>query len=484
MSRRPILGIPLLVELETGCRMAATIRDVLAGELALGRQIFNGWVKTHRRSKKISFIELTDGSTVSGLQLVIDPELESYQAIESDLTTGASLSATGELVESPGKGQSYEVQVSEIRLIGKCEGEEYPLQKKGHSLEFLRENLHLRPRSNTLGAVFRARSRASFAVHQFFQDRGFYYIQTPIITTSDCEGAGEQFHVTTFDPYRTDQDKEERKPENDFFGERAYLTVSGQLEAEVFAESLGRCYTFGPTFRSENSNTTRHLSEFWMIEPEVAFFDLEADMRLAEEFVRFLITDALTHCQPELEFLAERDWVEYELLDVLRQVAEREFECIQYKEAIDILDKAHKSFEFPVGWGMDLQAEHERYLTDEYIKGPVFVVNYPKEIKPFYMRMNEDSPQTVAAMDLLVPRLGELIGGSQREDREDILLGRMKESGMSLESYDWYLDLRRFGSVPHAGFGLGFERFLMYLTGMQNVRDVIAYPRYPGHARN
>ena len=360
--------------------------------------------------------------------------------------------------------------------------ETYPLQKKGHSLEFLREHLHLRPRSNTLGAVFRVRSKLSYAVHTFFQQREFIYVHTPIISTSDCEGAGEIFRVTTLDIEDSSFKGSEIDFQKDFFNEKAGLTVSGQLQAEVFAQSHSACYTFGPTFRSENSNTSRHLAEFWMIEPEVANAELKQNVQLAEDFVRYLAGYVLEHCLTDLEFLNEREWVDYDLIALLKHVHESEYEVLDYKDAISVLEKATKSFEFPVSWGMDLQAEHERYITEEHVKKPTFVVNYPSTIKPFYMKLNDDTPQTVRAMDLLVPRLGELIGGSQREDNHDLLLERMNEAGLDISTYQWYLDLRKYGTVPHSGFGLGFERLIMYFTGMTNIRDVIPYPRYPGHA--
>ncbi len=460
------------------------IADIHAEKIQPGPVELSGWAKTHRRSKNVSFIELSDGSSVQGLQVVIEPDLETYAPIADQIHTGASLHIAGELVESPAKGQKFEMQARSIELIGESDPETYPLQKKGHTLEFLREHMHLRLRSNTLGAAFRVRSKASMAVHEFFQEREFVYAQTPIITSSDCEGAGEMFLVTTLpmdNPPKTD--KGEIDFQKDFFGRKTSLTVSGQLEAEIFATSLMNTYTFGPTFRAENSNTSRHLSEFWMIEPEMAFCDLEGDMKVAQDFTRSVIAKVLESCTDDLDFLWKRDWVEKGLSETLEQVAKAEsFECLTYTDAISALEKSGKKFEYPVSWGMDLQAEHERYLTDEYVRGPVFVINYPKEIKAFYMRMNEDE-KTVAAMDLLVPRLGEIIGGSQREDRYDVLKEKIVAQGLELEEYDWYLDLRKYGSVPHAGFGLGFERLLMYVTGIQNIRDVIAFPRHPGFAK-
>jgi len=458
------------------------IRHIHTGEIALGGHRLKGWIKTHRRSKKIAFIELTDGSSVKGLQLVIDPELSAYQQLESQLHTGGSIEVEGELVESPAKGQAYEFQVSQIKLHGTADPESYPLQKKGHTLEFLREHLHLRPRSNTLGAVFRIRSRAAYAIHRFFQDKGYLYVHTPIITTSDCEGAGEMFRVSTLDPQNLPLIEGRVDYSQDFFKDQAHLTVSGQLEAEAFALSHMNCYTFGPTFRSENSNTSRHLAEFWMIEPEMAFCNLQGNMQVGEEFIKAVILDVLENCSDDLEFLEQREWVEYPLVEMLTKLTQSSVTPLEYTEAVKILEKSGKNFEFPVQWGMDLQAEHERYLTDEYIKGPVYIINYPKDIKAFYMRMNDDG-KTVAAMDLLVPRLGEIIGGSQREERLDMLEQRMRSMEIPFENLHWYLDLRRFGGVEHSGFGLGFERLLMYLTGMTNIRDVTPFPRFPGYAR-
>jgi len=459
------------------------IQHIHQGDLPPGQYSFSGWVKTHRQSKNVSFIELTDGSSVAGLQLVLSPALESYSAVAQEITTGSSVRVSGELRESPAKGQRFELEVSSIELIGSADAEKYPLQKKGHTLEFLREHLQLRSRSNTLGAVFRIRSALSFAVHEFFQQRGFLHLHSPIITTSDCEGAGEVFRVTTLEIDNPSFEGRSIDYSKDFFGEKSGLSVSGQLEAEVFALSHTDCYTFGPTFRSENSNTTRHLAEFWMIEPEMAFCDLDGNISLAHEFVTTLAKTVLERCEHDLAFLAAREWVDYDLVELLQFLSESEYVVMEYSEAIRVLENAEQRFEFPVQWGMDLQAEHERYLTEQHVQKPVFVVNYPASIKAFYMRQNDDERETVAAMDLLVPRLGELIGGSQREERLDRLESRMMAMGISTEELAWYLDLRRFGSVPHSGFGLGFERLIMYFTGMQNIRDVIPFPRYPGHAR-
>lgn len=457
-----------------------TIRQVLHSQVPLGPFSIGGWVKTHRQSKNVSFIELTDGTSVQGLQVVVEPGLASYDEIASQILTGASLQVEGELRPSPAAGQKFELAASKITLLGIASAEEYPLQKKGHTMEFLRTICHLRPRTNTFGAVSRVRSAAAMAVHRFFQDRGFYYVHTPIITTSDCEGAGEMFRVSTIDP--ADPPKVDGKIDysQDFFKELAGLTVSGQLEAETFATAMSKVYTFGPTFRAENSNTSRHLSEFWMIEPEMAFYDLNDNMQLAQDFVKYMISYVLEHCAEEMEFFNK--WIEKGILEAVSKVAQASFQHMDYTEAIKVLEKSGKSFQYPVRWGIDLQSEHERYLCEEYVKGPLFVVNYPREIKAFYMRLNEDG-KTVRAMDLLVPGVGELIGGSQREERHDVLKQKMIDSKIPVEGLWWYLELRKFGTVPHAGFGLGFERFLMYITGMQNIRDVVPFPRHPGFAK-
>lgn len=458
-----------------------SIKEVNADQATLGKHEFSGWIKTHRQSKSVSFIELTDGTSIKGLQIVIEPNLSGYSDISAKLTTGASIKVSGELVSSPAAGQKYEFKAEQLELLGEADAETYPLQKKGHSMEFLREILHLRPRSNTFGAVMRVRSVAAFAVHEFFQKNGFYYVHTPVITSSDCEGAGEMFRVTTLDL------KNPPKKENgainydeDFFKAESFLTVSGQLEGEFSACALGKIYTFGPTFRAENSNTSRHLAEFWMIEPEMAFYELKDNMGLAEKFIKYTINAILERCPEEMEFFDK--WIEKGIIASLKKVVESKFEYLDYTDAIKILEKCGKKFEFPVKWGIDMQSEHERFLTDEHIKGPVFVVNYPKEIKSFYMRVNDDG-KTVRAMDLLAPRIGEIIGGSQREERHDVLVARMQELGLPKENYWWYLDLRRYGTVPHAGFGLGFERLLQYVTGMQNIRDVIPVPRFPGFSK-
>lgn len=458
------------------------VREILEDRIPVGALELGGWIKTHRQSKRVSFIELSDGTSVGNLQLVIDPNLAGYQEAAAKLSTGASIRVSGQLILSPAKGQKYEFQVESLQLIGQSDPEQFPLQKKQHSLEFLREVLHLRPRTATIGAVLRVRSAAAFAVHKFFQERGFFYINAPIISTADCEGAGEMFRVTTLDPSSPPILNGKVDYSQDFFKEPASLTVSGQLEGEVCATGLSRIYTFGPTFRAENSNTTRHLAEFWMIEPEMAFYELEDNMALAQEFVQSVIQQTLATCSSEIEFLASQEWAQPGHIENLQTVSESKFAIIDYTEAISILQGSGKVFEYPVSWGIDLQSEHERFLTDEHVRGPVIVANYPKDIKAFYMRLNQDE-KTVRAMDVLVPRLGEIIGGSQREERHDVLLHKIRAMGLDEASYWWYLDLRKFGTVPHSGFGLGFERLLMYITGMQNVRDVIPFPRYPGFAK-
>jgi asparaginyl-tRNA synthetase len=450
--------------------MKTRIKNILR-EKPLGEIVtITGWVRTRRDTGGFSFIEVSDGSCLANLQIIADEKLDNYEAEIKQLSTGASVVIEGELRASPAKGQEVEVHAAKISVIGKADPESYPLQKKRHSFEFLREISHLRPRTNALGAVSRVRSRLSYAVHQFFQDRGFVQVHTPIITTSDCEGAGEMFQVTTG---RTGG-KEEH-----FFGRPAGLTVSGQLQAEVYALALGDVYTFGPTFRAEKSNTSRHLAEFWMIEPEMAFCDLRGNMQIAEEMLKYLLTDAMTHCPEDMELFDK--FIEKGLLQKLKGVTEQEFAHITYTEAVERLKKAKKQFEFPVEWGLDLQSEHERYLTEEVFKKPLTVTDYPAAIKPFYMRVSDDG-KTVAAMDILVPGIGEIVGGSQREERYDVLAARMSAAGITLADYQWYLDLRLYGSVPHAGFGLGFERLIQFVTGMTNIREAIAFPRTPGFA--
>ncbi|RJR18056.1 MAG: asparagine--tRNA ligase [Nitrospiraceae bacterium] len=435
-----------------------------------------GWVRSKRESKGVAFIALNDGSTQDTLQLVVPVETSAFTKLSS-CNTGAAIRAEGVLKESVGKGQKYEVEVSEIEVFGDADPEKYPLQKKGHSLEFLREIGHLRPRTNTFGAVLRVRNVLSDAVHEFFQDRGFIWVHTPIITSSDCEGAGDMFTVTSLDLQKPPAGSNGGIDfSQDFFGRRAYLTVSGQLEAEFIAMSMGDVYTFGPTFRAENSNTSRHLSEFWMIEPEMAFADIHDDMQLAEDFIHALCRKVLEKCGAEIDFFEK--FYKNTSMHELRVLSEKPFVRLSYTEAVKELEKSKDKFEFPVRWGLDLQSEHERYLTDKVFKGPVIVVDYPKDIKAFYMRQNPDG-KTVAAMDVLVPKVGEIIGGSQREERLEVLEDRMNAMGVPLENLQWYLDLRRYGSAPHAGFGLGFERIVQYITGMGNIRDVIPCPRAP-----
>lgn len=447
-----------------------TIKEALASNKPIDDITICGWVRTRRDSKGFSFLSINDGSCLANIQAIIDDGIPGSESI-SMATTGSSVKLKGQLVESPGKGQSFEIKALEIEVTGSAD-DTYPLQKKGHSPEFLREIAHLRPRSNLFGCVFRTRSRLAYAIHQFFQEKGFVYVHTPIITASDCEGAGEMFRVTTLDGNQTDK-------ENDFFGKPTYLTVSGQLEVETFACALSNVYTFGPTFRAENSNTTRHASEFWMIEPEMAYCNLEGDMDLAEEMIQYLITDTLENCAEDLDLFGK--FVDKGLMERLHSVSSQAFQRISYTEAVKILEGAEMKFEYPVEWGMNLQTEHERFLTEEHFKSPVTVHDYPKSIKPFYMRVNDDG-KTSAAMDLLVPGIGEIIGGSQREERLDVLIKNMENHNISREDYSWYSDLRKYGTVPHSGFGLGFERMLMFVTGVANIRDVIPFPRTPGSA--
>lgn len=428
-----------------------------------------GWVRTRRDTGEFSFIEVNDGSCLSNIQIIANEDLENYTNIKQ-LTTGCSVRIKGQLTDSPAKGQEVEILADEVIVVGLADPETYPLQKKRHSFEFLRELSHLRPRTNALGAVSRVRSRLSYGIHQFFQEKGFFQVHTPIITTSDCEGAGEMFQVTA----PNDKGKEEH-----FFGRMAGLTVSGQLQAEVYALSLGDVYTFGPTFRAENSNTSRHLAEFWMIEPEMPFCDLKGNMQIAEAMLKYVFQDAMDNCVEDLNLFDK--FIEKGVLDKLRGIVDKKFGHITYTEAIDILLKADKKFEFPVEWGTDLQSEHERFLTEEVFKCPLVVTDYPAKIKPFYMRVNDDE-KTVAAMDILVPGIGEIVGGSQREERYEVLESRMLEAGIDVEEYSWYLDLRRYGTVPHSGFGLGFERLVQFVTGMKNIREVIPFPRTPGSA--
>jgi asparaginyl-tRNA synthetase len=440
-----------------------------------------GWIRTRRDSKGgFSFLELNDGSSFDGLQIIADGSLANYESEVQQLHTGAAVTATGELVESPGAGQQVELRATAIVVHGGADPERYPLQKKRISYERLRELAHLRPRTNTFGSIARVRNALAASTHRFYQDRDFLYLHTPIITGNDAEGAGDMFRVTTLDvasPPRTADGRVDYT--EDFFGKPTYLTVSGQLEAETYASALGNVYTFGPTFRSENSNTRRHLAEFWMIEPEMAFADNEDNADLAEDYLRYLFRDLLENNARDLEFFNQ--WVDKELIERLTSVADNEFERITYGEAVRILEKADAQFEFPVNWGSDLQSEHERYLTETAFGRPVIVTDYPFEIKAFYMRRNDDD-QTVAALDVLVPGVGEIIGGSQREERLEVLTDSIERKGLELTEYWWYTDLRQFGSVPHAGFGLGFERLVQFSTGMQNIRDVIAFPRTPNNA--
>ncbi|MBY0587821.1 asparagine--tRNA ligase [bacterium] len=454
------------------------VKDVLSSPSSGGEALVHGWIRTARHSKGFSFVEINDGSTIHNLQAVCDASLPNYESAIKHLGTGASVQVAGKVVDSPGKGQKFELQASSVHVYGMAP--DYPLQKKGHTMEFLRTIAHLRPRSNTFGSVLRVRHLMAKAVHDFFSREGFYYLQTPIITASDCEGAGAMFRVTTLpagQPPRDEMGKVDFT--QDFFGKEAHLTVSGQLAAETAALALSRVYTFGPTFRAENSNTTRHLAEFWMVEPELAFADLVDDMDLAERFLRSIFRVVLEEGADDMAFFAER--IDKTAVQTLQHVVENDFVRMTYTEAVDILQKSGKTFEFPVQWGVDLQSEHERYLTEEHVKRPVILTNYPKEIKAFYMRLNDDE-RTVAAMDVLVPRIGEIIGGSQREERLDVLERRLREMGLPIEDYQWYLDTRRFGTAPHAGFGLGFERTIQFATGLGNIRDCIAFPRTPGSA--
>lgn len=441
-----------------------------------------GWVRTKRGSKGLSFVAINDGSCIHNMQVVVDHSLFDAEILK-DITTGAAVSVIGKLTESQGRGQSVEIQASAIEIYGKSDPNSYPLQKKGHSMEFLREIAHLRPRTNTFGAVFRIRHHMAYAIHKFFHDRGFYYFHTPLITASDAEGAGAMFEVTTLDFNNLPRTKEGGIDySQDFFGRRTNLTVSGQLEGELAATALGAIYTFGPTFRAENSNTPRHLAEFWMIEPEVAFYEIKENMDLAEEFIKYLVQWALDNCKDDLAFLNER--IDKGLIERLESVVKKDFIRLSYTEGIKILEKAvadGHQFEYPVYWGVDLASEHERYLVENHFQCPVILTDYPTEIKAFYMKQNEDG-KTVRAMDVLFPKIGEIIGGSQREESLEKLINRCKEVGIPLSEMDWYLDTRRFGSVPHSGFGLGFERLLLFVTGMGNIRDVIPFPRTPNNA--
>lgn len=453
-----------------------TVKELLSdsGKYAGTEVDVKGWVRTRRGNKNVQFVALNDGSTINNLQIVFDLSKFSDEDLKP-VTTGSSIHVQGLLVESQGKGQTVEVQAEELEIYGTADPSEYPLQKKGHSLEFLREIAHLRPRTNTFGAVLRIRHALAFAIHKFFNDKGFYYFHTPLITESDCEGAGAMFQVTTL-PLENLPRTEDGSVDysQDFFGAPTSLTVSGQLEGELGATALGCIYTFGPTFRAENSNTPRHLSEFWMIEPEMAFYDVNDNMDLAEEFIKYCINYALKHCKDDIQFL--NDHFDKELIDRLKFVVENDFVRLPYTEGVKILEESGEKFEFPVYWGVDLASEHERYLVEKHFKRPVMLTDYPKEIKAFYMKLNDDG-KTVRGMDVLFPQIGEIIGGSQREENYDVLRKRMEELGMA--DIPWYMDTRKFGSVPHSGFGLGFERLVLFVTGMQNIRDVIPFPRYP-----
>lgn len=439
-----------------------------------------GWVRTRRGNKNVAFIALNDGSLIHNIQVVVDVKSFNDDELLRKVTTGACISVNGKLVASQGKGQSVEIQASEIALYGTADPEKYPLQKKGHTLEFLREIAHLRPRTNTFGAVFRIRHALSFAIHKFFNDNGFYYLHTPIITGSDAEGAGAMFRVTTLDMDNIPRNQEGKIDfSRDFFGKETNLTVSGQLEGELGALALSNIYTFGPTFRAENSNTSRHLSEFWMVEPEMAFYDIHDNMDLAEGFLKYLISYLLEHCEDDLAFLQKL--YDEGLIERLKHIKESVFERISYTNAIEILEASGQQFEFPVSWGVDLQSEHERYLVEQHFKKPVIITDYPRSIKAFYMKLNDDG-KTVRAMDVLFPKIGEIIGGSQREEDYDKLHGRIKEMGIHEEDVWWYLETRKFGTAPHSGFGLGFERLMLFATGMGNIRDVIPFPRTPQNA--
>ena len=458
------------------------IKELLRGELVGQSVCVKGWVRTKRGNKAVSFIALNDGSTIHNIQIVADND-KFEASLLSKITTGASLSIVGELVASQGKGQSVEIQASEIEVLGTADPETYPLQKKGHSLEFLREIAHLRPRTNTFGAIYRMRHEMSMAIHTYFHERGFYYFHAPLITASDCEGAGQMFQVTTLplnDLPRTEDGSIDHS--QDFFGKPTALTVSGQLEGELAAMSMGAIYTFGPTFRAENSNTPRHLAEFWMIEPEVAFLEIEENMDLAEDFIKHCVRWALERCADDIAFLSEH--YDKELVERLKFVLDKPFKRLTYTEGIEILEaavKAGRKFEFPIYWGADMSSEHERYLVEEHFKTPVIVTDYPKEIKSFYMKLNEDG-KTVRGMDVLFPKIGEIIGGSEREADYDKLKARAEEMGVPDKDIWWYMDTRRYGTAPHSGFGLGFERLLLFVTGMPNIRDVIPFPRTPRNA--
>jgi asparaginyl-tRNA synthetase len=456
------------------------IADILKNGQPDESLTIQGWVRTKRELKGFAFVEVNDGSSLANLQVVLNSDLPNYEQILKPINTGASIEIEGSLAASQGKGQRIELQAASVTVYGEADPETYPLQKKRHSFEFLRTIAHLRARTNTIGAVLRVRNACATAIHKFFQDRGFFWIHSPIITASDCEGAGELFTVTSLDLKNVPKTRTgEVDYTQDFFGKPAYLTVSGQLQAEVMAMAFQNVYTFGPTFRAENSNTSRHLAEFWMVEPEMAFCDIEGDRNLAEEFLKYIFQYVLDTCPEDMDFFNK--WVDKSVLETADNIINNEFERISYTEAVSLLEKADRKFEFPVEWGVDLQSEHERYLAEELFKKPVIVTHYPKTIKAFYMRLNDDD-KTVSAMDVLVPKVGEIIGGSQREERLDVLEKRIQDLNIDAEALWWYLDLRRYGTVPHAGFGLGFERVIQFMTGMGNIRDVIPFPRTPLNA--
>jgi len=458
--------------------MRERIREILGREQAGGEVVVRGWLRTARHAKGRSFLEVNDGSCMSGLQVVVEPDLEDFESVRG-LRNGCAVVVTGELVASPGGEQRFEVRASRVEIVGEV-GDDYALQKKRHSFEFLREIAHLRPRTNTMGAVFRVRNAASRAIHDFFQSRGFLYLHSPVITASDAEGAGELFRVSHLDPDAPPRDEAGAVDfAKDFFGRQAYLTVSGQLEAEIAALALMDVYTFGPTFRAENSNTSRHLAEFWMVEPEMAFCDLDRDVETAEAFLKAVFREILVSCADDMAFFEKR--IAPGIIETVETVVEQPFERLTYSEAVEILLRSGRDFEFPVEWGVDLQSEHERYLAEEHIGRPVVVTDYPSDIKAFYMYLNDDE-RTVRAMDVLLPKVGEMIGGSQREHRLEVLTRRIQDAGLDPDDYWWYLDLRRHGSAPHAGFGLGFERLVQFVTGVANIREAIPFPRVPGYA--
>ncbi|MCL2710612.1 MAG: asparagine--tRNA ligase [Planctomycetaceae bacterium] len=457
-----------------------TVADARMAEFIGQSVLLQGWVRTRRDSKAgFSFVELNDGSSFGNIQIIVSQELPNYDTDIKNITAGSSIAVKGIVKESPGQGQETEIEAQAVELIGTADPATYPLQKKGHSLEFLRSIAHLRVRTNTFGAVARVRNRVSYSIHQFFQENGFFYVHTPIITASDCEGAGNMFRVSTLDPNNLPKDgKGNVDYSQDFFGKAAYLTVSGQLNVETYCAGMSRVYTFGPTFRAENSNTSRHAAEFWMVEPEIAFCELEENMNWAEKFLKRLIGDVLNDCAEDIAFFNEQ--IDKTLLETLEHVLQSPFIRLPYTDAVGILQKSGKKFDFKVDWGVDLQSEHERYLTEEHFKRPVILYDYPRTIKPFYMRVNDDG-KTVRAMDVLVPKVGEIIGGSEREYRYSLLEERMQEQNLDSEAYRWYADLRRYGTVPHSGFGLGLERALMFITGIANIRDVLPFPRTPGN---